>query len=180
MSVTDTSFNRISACVCVIALLLTAPLAASARQARVIISKASQLADDPAVRKFVEPYRLLSSANVIYAKCDVELEIGDTQKHYVAAEFSRVSNAYMQAFDEAFRARTGTASPKKMVHDYYRHLLTAQKAAAINMARVVKNNSCADSQIRDIVRYYDTVQKQGGETVPVNQPSPAADAPPAD
>jgi hypothetical protein len=153
MPITPTIFS-------VIALMLAGLIAlpALAQPKQVIIRRATQLADDDAVKKLVYPYRLLTTANIIYEKCATELAITDPQKQYVAKLMTDTSAAYMQALDAAYRSRTGVSSPREMVSEYQQYILAQQRDASQEAVIIVRNNGCTEKQITDVVKYYNTLQ----------------------
>ena len=150
---------------------LLLPVAAQAA-VRVLIRYASQLENDKAVRSFVQPYTLLSSANIVYAQCGTELGITSEQQTWLKAQFEQVSRDYLKAYDDAFIAQTGVASGKDMTDQYVKALTDQQQVAVNRTALAIQQKKCRDSQITRIADYIETLRQQ--DLAEKAQPVPAS------
>lgn len=152
---------------------LLLPVAAQAGRI-VLIRYAEQLEKNKEVRQFVQPYALLSSANVVYAQCGTELGITPEQQTYLKTKFEEVSRAYLKAYEDAYYAQVQAPSGKEMTDQYVKALTDQQQAAVNRMALAIHQKKCKDSQIVRFADYVETLRQQE-----LGIASPAAAAPAA-
>jgi hypothetical protein len=141
-----------------IAAFLCAASVAHAQEYRVIIRKAEQLEKNKAVREIEQPYRALSAANVIYAKCDKDYGLTQAHKDWLKAKFEETSKTYMKAFDDAYVAYVGVPSTMELRKDYARYITERQKGVVTSMATLIHQKGCADGRLKPIMTYVEQMR----------------------
>ena len=126
---------------------------------RSVIKKAEQLEEVKAVREQRQPYKLLVTASYIHQECADELGITEVQRRFVADRFTKASEDYVTALDQAFVNRMKTPSTAEVKQDYVRYLQDLQKPVINNTASIVKYKGCKDKSLAQVLEYFDALQK---------------------
>lgn len=126
---------------------------------RSVIKKAEQLEDVKAVRSQRQPYKLVVAASYIHQECAAELGITEVQRRFVADRFTKASEDYVTALDQAFVNRMKTPSTAAVKQDYIRYLQDLQKPVINNTASIVKYKGCKDKALAQVLEYFDALQK---------------------
>jgi hypothetical protein len=139
------------------ALAIALPVVSHA-QVRVIIRQASQLADDKEVSGLMQLYSLASGTNVLYVQCGDALGITQAQKDFLAQHFAQLSQATMQSFHNAFKARTGGVSTKELADSYYAYMVAVQQEAATRTATLIAQKGCGHNSFPRMIEYYEQLK----------------------
>ncbi len=144
-------------------LLVLSPWAAmAAQQAQprgVVIRHAKQLQTDKTVHGLQGTYAALSDANVIYSECGKQFAITEDQKAYLAKKFSEVSNAYLQAYQDAYSAQVQSPPTQKFLDEVVTLIKNEQQAAVNETAKIIQKTGC-DGRLKPMLNYVEALHKQ--------------------
>lgn len=140
-------------------------------QQRALVTSVAQVEADKSVRQYRDTYAALSAANLIYARCEKEYDLSDSDQAYLKRKFATVTQDYMAAYQGAYTTMTSAAPPQSFVDDVAKALMHRQQDAVDNAAMVLRQKKgCNDSRLRSFVRYVESLRKQDrilAETKPV-------------
>jgi hypothetical protein len=131
------------------------------RQRRVIIRSASQLDNDPEVRKLAQPYQSFSALKIIQAQCSSVIPFTAEQNKFLNAKYADLSKRYMAAYIDAYMAQIKAPPEQAFVDDVVKTVTANQQKAVNSMTSVVQGKrGCASGQLKPFVKYMEQVRKQ--------------------
>jgi hypothetical protein len=130
-------------------------------QADVRVHNTKDLSQDKGVEHIARVALALVAAGVVYDQCSTELGITDEQKKSLDTRYAHATDAYVQAYHDAYVKLVGYPPDPQTVADYTNHIQKLYQQAAVNTASAIASRrGCFNSSVRSITRYVDKVEKE--------------------